>query len=172
MIMRKIFSIIAITVMIFLSSCVKNRLTTWTGTVIEFDAATWNANAAGRTYPILTRVPAYGVTTSTSTSTTALTRTTAPFQLRVNLVGPQSSTDIPVAYRVVDAESTAVGGVHYSAFTGNTIIPANSSFGYITVTPLNPGATSGSKILVLELIKSTVNPSPNYSKVGLSIAQN
>ena len=170
--MRKLFSIVAITAVIFLSSCVKNRLTVWNDTRVEFDAATWNTNAVGLTYPVLTRVPAYGVAVSAANSPTLLTRTTAAFQLRVNLVGPQSKTDIPISYRVVDAESTAVAGVHYAAFSGSTVIPANSSFGYITVTPLNPGATSGSKILVLELLNSSVNASVNYAKVGLSIAQN
>ena len=170
--MRKVFSLLAITALIGLSGCIKNHLVTWTSTVVEFDAASWNTNATGLTYPIVTRVPAYGAAVNTSNSPTVLTRTTAPFQLRVNLVGPQSSTDTPIAYRVVSAESTAVSGVHYSALSGSTVIPAKSSFGYITITPLNPGATSGSVTLVLELIKSTVNPSVNYAKVGLSIAQN
>ena len=170
--MRKLFSIVAITAVIFLSSCIKNRLTVWNDTRVEFDAATWNTNAAGLTYPVLTRVPAYGVAVNATNSPTLLTRTTAAFQLRVNLVGPQSKTDIPISYRVVDAESTAVAGVHYAAFSGTTVIPANSSFGYITVTPRDPGATSGSKVLVLELLNSSVKASLNYAKVGLSIAQN
>ena len=170
--MRKLFSIIAIASLVFFGSCIKNRLTLWTGTQIELDAATWNSNAVGLAYPILTRVPAYGEAVNATNSPTSLTRTTAPFQLRINLVGPQSKTDIPVTYHVVDAESTAIGGVHYAAFSGSTVIPANSSYGYITVTPLNPGATSGSRILVIELLNSGVKTNPNYSKVGLSIAQN
>jgi hypothetical protein len=170
--MRKLFSIIAVCSIIALGGCVKNNQVLWKETRLEFDAATWNTNTGTLSYPILTRVPAYGMAATATNSPTTLTRTTAPFQLRVNLVGPQSSTDIPVTYRVVDAESTAVQGVHYAAFSGSTIIPANSSFGYITVTPLNPGPTSGSRILVLELLNSSVKVSPNYSKVGLSIAQN
>ena len=171
--MRKLFSIIAITALAALSGCVKNDLTLWTDSAVEFDAASWNTNANGVVYPILNRVPAYGVAVNATNSPILLTRTTAPFQLRVNLVGPQSSTDTPVSYRVVPGESTALAGVHYASLSGSLIIPAKSSFGFITITPMNPGATSGSVILVLELTSGgKVNPSFNYAKVGLSIAQN
>ena len=170
--MRKLLSFIAIAAVISFSSCIKNHLTVWTGTVVEFDAATWNSNAVGLTYPILNRVPAYGAAVNGSNSPTLLTRTTAPFQLRINLVGPQSSTDTPISYSVVSSATTAVAGVHYAALSGTTVIPAKSSFGYITITPLNPGATSGSVNLVLQLNNSTVKASVNYNTVGLSIAQN
>jgi len=36
---------------LFLTGCIKNELTTFTGAAVEFDAASWNANAAGLTYP-------------------------------------------------------------------------------------------------------------------------
>ena len=169
--MRKLISFVAITTVIFLSSCIKNHLTVWTQTRVELDAATWNGNAVGLTYPIVNRVPVYGAAVSSLNQPSLLSRTTAPFQIRVNLVGPQSKTDTPISYRIAP-ESTAISGVHYSALSGSTVIPANSSFGYITITPLNPGATSGSVVLVIELLNSTVQVSVNYNKVGLSIAQN
>lgn len=171
--MRKIFSIIAITVVLFFSSCIKNRLTVWNGVQVELDAATWNTNSVGLTYPVLNRVPAYGAAVNANNSPTLLTRTTAPFQLRVNLVGPQQSQDVPISFRASpEATNTAVAGVHYAPLTGTGVIPKNSSFGYITITPLNPGPTSGSVVLVIELLSSNVPVSPNYNKVGLSIAQN
>lgn len=171
-IMRKLFSFIAVITVIAFSSCVKNNLVVWTGTQIEFDAASWNVKATGLTYPVLNRVPTFGVAVTAPNSPTLLTRTTAPFQLRINLVGPQSSTDTPISYSVVSSATTAVAGVHYAALSGTTVIPANSSFGYITITPLNPGATSGSVTLVLQLNNSTVKANVNYNTVGLSIAQN
>ena len=171
--MRKLLSIVIITAIVLLSSCIKNHLTVWTGAQVELDAATWNSNAVGLVYPIVKRVPAYGAAVNANNSPTLLTRTTASFQLRVNLVGPQQSQDIPITYRVSpEPTNTAVQGVHYAALSGTGVIPKNSSFGYITITPLNPGATSGSVVLVIELLNSTVKVNPNYNKVGLSIAQN
>jgi hypothetical protein len=172
-IMRKLFLTIAIAITVFLTGCIKNDLKVWTGSKIEFDAASWNANAAGLTYPIVTRVPAYGAAVNTTNSPTLLNRTTGSFLLRVNLVGPQLKTDTQFTFQVSSSESTAVQGTHYTALTGTGTIPANSSFGYITVNVLNPGATSGSVILVLQLTdNSNFKASVNYAKVGLSIAQN
>ncbi len=171
--MKKIIFYLFLLSIVGLSSCIKNKLVTWHGSQVEFDAATWNANAAGLTYPIVTRVPVYGATISSSNSPTLLTRTTGSFQLRVNLVGAQLSSDATFTYRVVTGESTAVQGTHYAVLSGTGTIPANSSFGYITINVLNPGATSGSKILVLELTENeSFEPNFNYAKIGLSIAQN
>ena len=170
--MRKIFSIVAMLTILF-SSCIKNKEVVYTQSTIEFDAASWNANAAGLTYPFLTRVPAYGTATSTTTSPTALTRTAGTFQVRVNLLGAQLTADKEFTYRVIDAESTAAAGTHYAAFSGKGIIPAKSSYGLIDVAILNPGATTGTKDLVLELTSNTeFKASVNYAKIGLRIAQN
>jgi len=156
-----------------ISGCIKNDLVTWQGSQVEFDAATWNANSAGVTYPIVTRVPVYGGAISTSNSPVLLTRTTGSFQLRVNLVGAQRSSDATFTYHVVTGESTAVQGTHYATFSGTGTIPANTSFGYITINILDPGATSGSKILVLGLTDNeNFKANTNYAKIGLSIAQN
>ncbi|MBL7861946.1 MAG: hypothetical protein JNJ65_12350 [Cyclobacteriaceae bacterium] len=51
--------------------------------------------------------------------------------IRVNLVGPQKSTAVNVAFSI-DAASTAVAGTHYNLITTSSVaIPANSSFGFI-----------------------------------------
>ena len=168
--MKRIFFIATILAVIVLPGCIKNDPVIYKDTKVEFDAAIWNANGAGLTYPILTRVPAQNI--ATSASQPSLTRTSGAVQLRVNLVGAQRSTPTTFAYRVVSAESSAVASTHYTASSGTGTIPANSSFGIITIDILNPGATSGSKILVLELIDNNdVKVSVNYAKVGLSIAQ-
>jgi hypothetical protein len=171
--MKRIFFSLSLLIALAITGCIKNDLVTWTGSQVEFDAASWNANAAGLTYPILTRVPVYGGAANSTNSPTLITRTTGQFQLRVNLVGPQKSTDQTFNLRVVPGESTAVEGTHYAPIAATGVIPANSSFGYVTVNILNPGASTGSKILVLELTSNDVlQASVNYAKLGLSIAQN
>lgn len=158
---------------------------------IEFDATSFNAVAAGRAYPILTRVPGYGrPVISTSVAATGvvadplLTRTSGTVKLRVNLMTAPMSTDQVINYRVVTTEknattgadmtvTTAVSGTHYT--TGNSFtIPANSSFGEVTVQVLNPGATAGATVdLVLELLgNSEIKSSAALSKVGMRIALN
>lgn len=168
--MKKILSIFTLFSLMLLSGCVKNDLVVFKDSKVEFDAATWNANAAGLTYPILTRVPAQGI--ATGASQPSLTRTSGTIQLRVNLVGAQRSTATTFTYQVVTGESTAVAGTHFTALSGTGSIPANSSFGFIPVEILNPGASSGSRILVIQLTDSPdITVSFNYAKVGLSISQ-
>jgi hypothetical protein len=102
-----------------------------------------------------------------------LTRATGSVTLRVNLVGAQSNTPINFNIAVVAGETTAVDGTHYSAIAGSGTIPANSSFGTVTIQLLNPGVSSSTaRDLVLELVgNATTKASVNYSKVGLRISQ-
>ncbi len=168
--MKKILSSSILLCILFLTGCVKNELTVFNGSQLEFDAATWNANAVGVTYPLLTRVPITNA--ATPTSQPLISRTTTSVTLRVNLVGAQSSTPIDFDY-VVAGESTAVAGTHYSTTTGKGTIPANSSFGTVTINLLNPGVSSSTpKDLVLQLVdNSSSKASVNYAKVGLRISQ-
>ena len=188
----KIISLLFITTII-LFSCKKLEETRYGykgEAQIEFDATSYNAIAAGKTYPFLIRVPGYGrpviSTAIASTGVVAdplLTRVSGTVKFRVNLMTAQLNTDQVINYRVVNTEkdattgtdvvaTTAISGTHYT--TGNTFtIPANSSFGEITVQILNPGVTTGSKDLVLELIgNSTIKSSASLNKLGLRIAQN
>jgi hypothetical protein len=169
--MKHIFvAIFSIALLSGLTGCIKNEPVTFDSNQIEFDAATWNANGAGLTYPILARVPVQGAVTGTSAP--SITRTTATVPLRINLLGKQQSAAKDFTYRVVTAESTAVDGTHFSTVSGTGSIPANSSFGIINIGILNPGATSGSRILVLELTENAnFKPNVNYAKVGISISQ-
>ena len=155
---------------LFLTGCVKNELTVYKGSVVEFDAATWNANSTGLTYPMMTRVPTLNAATTTAAA--SLTRATTSVSLRVNLVGAQRSTATNFTFKVA-TESTAVADKHYTALTGTGTIPAFSSFGTVTVTFINPGVSSATPVdLVLELVNSPdIKVSPNYAKVGLRISQ-
>jgi hypothetical protein len=67
----------------------------------------------------------------------------------------------------------AVAGTHYAALSGTVTIPKDSSFGYINIQILNPGATaSQARFLGIQLNgNGTVKPSVNYSQVGLFIDQ-
>lgn len=169
---------------LLLSSCIKNELITFENTVIEFDAATYNAKASGQVYPLLTRVPGYGRATRTAAvaATTLspaapadplLTRSSGTVNFRVNLVGPQRNEPITLNYRVVASGTTAVANVHYTTGTSVTIQP-NSSFGEVSVQILNPGVASATPvILILELQETgAVKVSENFKTIGLSIAQN
>ncbi len=168
--MKKILTSSILLCILFLTGCVKNELTVYKDAVVEFDATTWNANGAGLTYAMLIRVPITGAVTPASQP--AITRATGTVTLRVNLVGAQKSTATDFDF-VVASESTATAGTHYTAITGKGTIPANSSFGTITITILNPGVSSTTaRDLVLQLVdNASIKTSVNYAKVGLRISQ-
>jgi hypothetical protein len=164
---------------VMFSSCIKEDIKSFQGdTVVEFDATVFNSVTAGYTYPILLRAAGYGRAVSTSLDP-SITRTTTQVKLRVNLVGPQRPADELITYRVmteaipVAPNALAVSGTHYT--TGNTLtIPANSSFGEVTIFIQNPGVSSTTPREVhLELVGNTnVKASANYKNVAIRIAQN
>jgi hypothetical protein len=160
--------------LVLLGSCTKNEIPVFTKAVIEFDAASWNNNATGRTYPILTRVPGYN--RAAVATDPALTRTNPGVKkFRVNLLGKQFTTPTTIYYDLYpfDGGSTAVEGVHYR-MTKNFTIPANSSFGELEVEILNPGAQTGVTsvdLLLLLVGNNGIETSANYRIIGLRIAQ-
>ena len=178
--MKKIVAIAYLVVAIAFTSCIKEEIKSYTGKpVLEFDAAVLNAATVPFTYYVTTRNSPYGLTTTT-TNSTVITRTqTTPVKLRVNLVGPQSSTDQIVSYLTsttvvpVSPNLLAVSGTHFTT-TGTFTIPAGSSFGELVINVLNSGASSTSPREVhLELTgNANLLPSVNYGKLGVRIAQN
>ena len=169
---RIITFILAIATVSFLGSCVKNELPVFTAPVAEFDAASWNANGAGLSFPILTRVPGYG--RAVASSDPLLTRTSIGIKkFRVNLIGQQLSTDTDVYVIMNSVTSTAVAGTHYKQFSPVVKIPAKTSFGELEVEILNPGVSGTPKDLELILSTGTngVAGNPNYNKIRLRIAQ-
>lgn len=168
--MKKLLILISTGITLLMSSCIKNDLATFTAAQIEWDAASWNANTTGLTYPMMTRVPIYGF--ATGTSSPLITRTTGTIRLRVNVIGAQAATDRAFTFKFNQAESTGAAGTHFQAVTGTGTIPANSSFGFVDFVVLNPGAGTGTATAVLELTENAVfKPATNYAKIGLSIAQ-
>lgn len=94
--------------------------------------------------------------------------------VKVQLVGAQRKEDLNLTY-TIDDTSTAVAGTHYTIpNSGNFILPANSSFGYIRVN-LIPGSIIGTgaanqKKLILKLVgNSEVAASENYKTYTLTI---
>lgn len=164
--------ILAIATVSLFGSCVKNELPVFTAPVAEFDAATWNANAAGLNFPILTRVPGYG--RPVAASDPALSRTSPGIKkFRVNLIGQQLATETEVYVIMNSVTSTAVAGTHFRSFTPVVKIPANSSFGEVEVDILNPGVAGAARTLELILSSGTngITSNPNYNTIRLSIAQ-
>ena len=167
--MKKIFVPFVLLIIISLSGCIKNTPATNSDSKVEMDAATWNANSVGVTYPILSGVPVFGAAGTGA----ALSRTLPTFQIRVNMLGAHKSTPTTFNYRVVPGETTAIAGTHYVALSGTGTMPANSSFGFIDIPLINPGVSSSTPvILVLEVLSNTiVSANANYAKVGFSISQ-
>lgn len=181
----KILFILAMISLVLFSACIKNDPVLFTGSQTEFDAASWNANAAGLTYPLSIRVPGFG--RATNSSDPFIKRTSGTIQVRVNLIGALSKSARTVDYTTFDPPITSVQyssttilaaspaqlGVHYSALAGSVTIPPDSSWGYIQIPILDPGATAGqTRILGLEL-KTTggIIAAENYKRIALSIDQ-
>jgi len=179
----------------FLASCIKNDPVIFKDTQAEIDAASYNANAAGLTYPIIPRNLPAGRAAGTSDST--LRRWPHIVKIRVNLIGAVTNADRTVTYETFNSPITtinfpatitgqtpsaaaaaltvsdAVVGTHYATLSGTVVIPAGSSFGFIDVQILNPGPSAGqAKFLGIKLNTSgTVKPATNYSQIGLVIDQ-
>ncbi|MEY3432737.1 MAG: hypothetical protein RL131_673 [Bacteroidota bacterium] len=164
--------LIATLATLFMGSCVKNDLVTFTSTVVEFDAASWNANGAGLTYPILTRVPGYGRVASAADP--LLSRQSPGIKkFRLNLIGQQLKTDTEV-FVILGSGTTAVAGRHFTTLPATVKIPANSSFGELSVEILNPGTSSSTPVdlnITISGGTNNVKPSENYKTIGLRISQ-
>ena len=177
---RIFFNMMLLAGLLSLTSCIKQIDKTFTGAaVVEFDATVVNSVTSPYTYHVATRTPPFGIPTTTANST-AITRTlTTPVKLRVNLVGAQLAKEEVLEYKVLtdvtpsSPNLLAVQGAHFNTGTKVTI-PANSSFGEITIDVLNTGTSSTSPREVhLELVgNASIKPSENYKKVGIRIAQN
>ena len=178
----KISFLFIISVMLF-SSCERLEEDTFIykgDALVEFDGTAYNNITAGRTYPILIRIPGYG--RPAIATDPPLTRTSGSVKFRVNLISAQLPQDQVLSYKVVAVEknaagadvivTTAVSGTHYTT-SGTFTLPANSSFGEITIQVINPGVSSATPVdLVLEITgNDAVKPSVNYAKLGLRISQ-
>lgn len=193
--MKRIFFLISITAILGMAACIKNDQVINNGELAEFDATTWNANAVGVAYPFMSRVPIYGAATPTSSFT--IHRTSGTVRLRVNMVGPTSSTERTVGFKLFDVPfasitfpatpagqapvragaalttAVAVAGTHYTALGNTVTIPADSTWGFINLAILDAGATAGEARTIGISLDSTgsVKASPNYRNLAIAIDQ-
>jgi hypothetical protein len=161
------------------TSCIKNDGPTGSAQIVaEFDAAVLNTPLTGQKYPMLQRVPKYGSAVASGTTDPAITRTSGNIKFRVNLVGPQQPTDQTLNIKVVASPALgtgvdpAVAGTHFTV-PATMVIPANSSYGEVTITIIDPGASSATPVgFVIEIEgNGTVKPSENYKFLGVRISQ-
>lgn len=164
-------TILFIATLFTMVGCIKQDDLSFKGLQVEFDAASWNARGAGVTWPVLNRVPPYGMPVATSDP--LISRASGTIRFRVNLIGPQQTTAQTINYSVVAASTTAVSGTHFT-IPGTITIPANNSFGEAVINILNPGVSSATPVnLVLEVTgNSTIKPATELNKIGLVISQN
>jgi hypothetical protein len=143
--MKKIFFYLSIVFFVVLSGCIKNKLVTWTGAVAELDAATWNANGPGQTYPFITRIPNFNRALTSGCPDSTLRRYAGTIRVRVNLVGPHSSSDQTVGYTVFNSPVTTV--------SFPVTIPANATLGCPTAQ--TPSAAANAALPVINAVAGT-----------------
>lgn len=108
--------------------------------------------------------------TSFAFPATVATVTTAATCTNPNIVFPAQT---PTAAAATLTVSDAVAGTHYTALSGRITIPANSSFGTLTI-PLLPGtaAAGTARYIGIQLDSSgTILPSINLRTIGIIIDQ-
>jgi hypothetical protein len=174
----KIFSITAVIIAFFMSSCIKHEEPLFTDGLVEFDLSTYTAKTGGNPFPIVNRAPtSFGraLLTIDPIVTRTLVAPNDTVRIRINVVGPQSSTAQVVGVRVASNFSTAAAGVHFDLLDTQVTIPANSSFGVARWVVRNPGppAVAGTQVLaVFELTgNAAFKPSENFKYLGWLIAQ-
>jgi hypothetical protein len=118
--MKKLLLIICAPIL--LSSCIKQLEKKFTGDpVVEIDQTVLNSVASGLTYPILTRHPFDG-RPSVAASDSTIRRYASNVRIRVNLVGPQMSTDQTIGYKIFSAP---VSTIAFGATLTTTQAPPN-----------------------------------------------
>lgn len=196
--MKKI--VFAFIVAAALAGCIKNDLPVYTTPLVEFDATSWNANAAGVTYPMITQAPTvYGrVVIPENNSCNAavdpyVTRTSGTIRYRVNMIGQTSSSDreigvttftvpftsytfrkkTPTCANYTLALTNAVLGTDYTLVTNKIKIPKDSTYGFVDINIINNGALAGQGKVIGLMLDSTGNllPSPNYRQLAIVVDQ-
>jgi len=125
-IMKKTLIYISVLLVFGSGACIKNELKTWNGVLAEVDLAAWNANAAGLTYPLITRVPAANRALTAGCPDSTLRRYSGTIQVRINLVGAQSGKDETIGYKLFDSPVATTTFPATLGFTCTVPPPASS----------------------------------------------
>ncbi len=105
---RSLFIYFLFAVSLMMSSCIKQVEKKYSGkTVVEIDASVLNSNAVDVTYPISTRILPDGRPLSTTVDST-FRRLSGTVKIRLNLVGPQSSKNETVGYKLFNSPVTTI----------------------------------------------------------------
>lgn len=146
---------------LMVSACFKDLAITYDGPVqVEFETAVRTNPAPGRTYPLVSVAANLTATTTIAT--------------QLNLVGPQRSSDLTVRIAPEAALTTALPTSYTLSNGGNVTIPANSSFGSLTLTVSRATSTTAPVANLVLLMDSTSNEfkaSPNYRRIGYTFRQ-
>lgn len=125
--------------------------------LVEFQPAVLNANAAGRTYPVITL----------ATSVTA----GASVPVQVNLLGRKPGSDIPV--RILIDPATTAAASSYTISNGGVATFAtsapNSNTAAVTMSVSRASsatATFSTVVLLIDSAGTGYRPSRNYMRVG------
>ncbi|WP_291778944.1 DUF4843 domain-containing protein [Cecembia sp.] len=152
--MKKIISLFSLVMVLLLGSCIEQNYPIWEGAEVEFQDAVVRTPTPGQTFPRI-----------------AIGNDVGAVNLQVNLVARQRPNDETINYRVVPEQTTAVQGTDFNV-SGSLVIPANSSFGTVTVDILNTGAIGGFVDVMIELEgNSDIIASENYKQVQLRITR-
>lgn len=89
---------------------------------------------------------------------------------QVNLVGAHRSTDQVITFSV-DPESTAVLGTNYELQGNELTIPANSSFGFLSVDLLDSPMGEDESVTLILILEGNneIRPSENYKRFTYQI---
>ena len=176
--MKKLILFIPFLALIF-SSCIKDVESKYeAASFIEFDANIFNAPVTPYAYTVVTRNVPYGYTSATTYP--LISRTSGVIKLRVNVVGKTFSEAQVITYNVittpapVSPNALAVEGTHYTT-PGTLTIPANSTFGELTLNIVNPGVSSATlREVHLQLVGNSTLPvskGSSASTVAVRISQ-
>jgi len=103
----------------------------------------------------------------TTSSGSAGENATTPSEISVHFVGPQQSSDITVNYSL---SGTAIEGTDYTVngTSGVVVIPANQSFGTISLSMIDNLVQDGNKIVEFEITGVSGGFAAGHGKVGLA----
>ena len=162
-----------------LTSCVDNEEILLKENLVEFDASTYNANGLTKTYPVVRQLPPYGF--AIQAASPLITRSSGVIQFRINVVGPQSASSREINYKVVPNETftqvissvsrvaqPAVISTHFTT-SGKVTIPANSSFGILSVTIVDPGSALPNDLLIVLELEGNSELKPSFPDKQLGI---
>lgn len=94
------------------------------------------------------------------------------YEANIQLIGPHQDADITVDFEVDAENSTAVAGQHFELSGNSFTIPANSSFGTITITGIPQNIGASKPVVAITLLGGTegkVTAAENYKSLELTL---